>query len=330
METAALKSRENTTLDVFKALACVIVTTAHLPSLFTSEVGHIYFNEWFLRFCVPFFFVCSGYFFEKASDKRRPLKRMAWLLALCYTLYLPAVLEGAEGISRVISKLHWNLVFGYEHLWYLNAAMEGMLAWYLLEKIPMVKKGLRKLAVPGSILLILAGALLDEHYRLMDNGAVRAAGEFLSAFGGPRNVLFMGLPLLLLGGAMARHEDTVRRVPAWALVALWVVLRGLAYWECGYLYENLGPTISCDLTFFGCWPALCLFALAGKFQLPIPVKLAKCLRRMAEYVYILHPLIAALILKYIPLTPVPLWLSTVALCGAIYLLLERQFALKQA
>ena len=109
-----------------------------------------------------------------------------------------------------------------------------------------------------------------------------------------------------------------------------MVLRALAYWECGYLYENLGPTISCDLTFFGCWPALCLFALSGKFQLPIPVRLAKCLRRMAEYVYILHPLIAALITKYLPLAPVPLWLGTIALCGGIYLLLEKQFVIKQA
>ena len=38
----------------------------------------------------------------------------------------------------------------------------------------------------------------------------------------------------------------------------------------------------------------------------------------------------ALIIKYLPLAPVPLWLRTVALCGAIYLLLEKQFALKRA
>lgn len=330
METAALKNRENTTLDVFKALACVIVTTAHLPSLFTTEVGRVYFNEWFLRFCVPFFFVCSGYFFSKASDKKKPLKRMAWLLALCYVLYLPAVLEGASDARGVLSRLRWNLVFGYEHLWYLNASLEGMLIWYLLEKIPVISKAFRKLAVPAGVVLLPVGALLDEHYRLINNEALRAVGELLSVFGGPRNAIFMGFPLLVLGGAMAQHEDKIRKVPAWALVALWVFLRGLAYWECGYLYQNLGMTISCDLTFFGCWPALCLFALSGKFQLPIPVRLAKCLRRMTEYVYILHPLIAALILKYIPLAPVPLWLGTIALCGGIYLLLEKQFAIKQA
>lgn len=330
METAALKSRENTTLDVFKALACVIVTTAHLPSLFTTEVGHIYFNEWFLRFCVPFFFVCSGYFFYKAPDKKKPLKRMAWLLALCYVLYLPAVLEGASDARGVLSRLRWNLVFGYEHLWYLNASLEGMLIWYLLDKIPVVSKALRKLAVPASVLLLLVGALLDEHYRLINNDVLWAVGEFLSVFGGPRNVVFMGFPLLVLGGAMARHEDKIRKVPAWVLVAVWVVLRGLAFWECGYLYENLGATISCDLTFFGCWPSLCLFALSYHFRLPIPEGIAKRLRRMAEYVYILHPLIAALITKYLSLAPVPLWLGTVALCGAVYLLLEKQFALKRS
>lgn len=322
--------RENTTLDVFKALACVIVTTVHLPAIFSGEAERVYFNEWFLRFCVPFFFVCSGYFFQKARDKTRSLKRMAWLLALCYVLYLPAVLEGAYDASGVISKLRWNLVFGYEHLWYLNAALEGMLVWYLLEKIPAVAKVFHKAAVPVCVALLLAGALLDEHYRLCSSELLRAAGDFLAVFGGPRNVVFMGFPLLVLGGAMARYEEKVRAVPTWALLALWMGFRVLARWECGYLYENLGTTISSDLTFFGCWPALVLFALSYKFRLPIPEAFAKRLRRMAEYVYILHPLMAALISKYLPLDPVPLWLGTVAMCGAVYLLLEKQFALKRA
>ena len=72
-----VKGKENTTLDVCKALACVIVTTAHLPSLFTSEVGHVYFNEWYLRFCVPFSLSARGTFSRKLPTKESPSS--AWL-----------------------------------------------------------------------------------------------------------------------------------------------------------------------------------------------------------------------------------------------------------
>lgn len=323
MQTEIAVSQENKTLDVFKFIACSIIAASHLPSIFDSPVADFYFNQWFFRFAVPFFFVSSGYFFYKAKDKTKSIKRIAWLYALSYVLYLPAILEGAYDLHSIISKLRWNLVIGYEHLWYLSALLEGVLIWYLLEKIPAISRMFHKIGIPACVILLLAGALLDEHYRLIDNAMVQSIGNFLSVFGGPRNVVFMGFPLLMFGGAVARYEDRVRKIPTILLPIGWVVLRALAYWECTYLYEKLGAGITNDLTFFGCWPALILFVLSFRFRIPIPETLAKLLRKMSEYVYVLHPLIAALISKYIPLAPIPLWLATIAMCAGIYVLLEK-------
>jgi len=329
METVTSVGNENKTLDVFKFLACVIIAATHLPSMFESEIENFYFNQWFFRFCVPFFYVSSGYFFYKTSDKLRTIRRIFWLYAFSYVLYLPAVLEGAYDLNRVISKLRWNLVIGYEHLWYLNSTLQGFVIWYILEKTPVISKIFRKIGISVCVLLILLGALLDEHYHLLGNGLFQRVGDFLLIFGGPRNVVFMGFPLLVLGGAVARYEAVLRKLPALVLILLWVVIRALAWWECTYLLKALGSGITNDLTFFGCWPALILFMLSFKFQIPIPEAFAKLLRRMAEYIYVLHPLIAALISKYIPLAPTPLWLSTIALCSLIYILLEKQFVLKK-
>lgn len=329
MQSVSIEKKENTTLDIFKMLACVMITATHLPSFFQTEMGTFYYNQWFFRFCVPFFFVCSGYFFHKAGDKRKTLKRIAWLYALSYLLYLPAILEGATDIHSVISKLRWNLIFGYEHLWYLNATLEGMLIWYVLEKIPLISKVFQKAGTWICVFLLMLGALLDEHYRLMDNGMLRAVGDFLANFGGPRNAVFMGFPLLVLGGAMARQEERIRKIPVLVLVAVWILFRVLAYWECTYLLEGLGTGLNNDLSFFGCWPALILFALSFRFQIPIPESVAKLLRRMAEYVYILHPMIAMLISKYITMEPLWLWIATILMCSALYILLEKQFAIKK-
>lgn len=329
MHQVVTATKENKTLDVFKAICCILVTTAHLPSICSDRVTDMYFNQWFLRFCVPFFFVCSGYFFYKAKDKRKTIKRIAWLFALSYVLYLPPILEGAQNLGDVISKLRWNLVFGYEHLWYLSAALEGMVVWYVLEIIPGIRVLFRKLGIAASVLLLLVGALLDEHYRLLGSGMLRAVGDFLSVFGGPRNVVFMGFPLLMFGGAMARYEEKIRKIPTWLLLVLWVGIRTLAFLETKYLYEGLGLGFTNDLTFFGCWPALILFALSFRIPMPIPGTFAKLLRKLSEYVYVLHPLVAALIMRYLTLEPIPLWIATMALCCAIYLLLEKQFAIKK-
>ena len=329
MENAVIVRKENKTLDVFKAIACVIVTTAHLPSICPDPLADMYFNQWFLRFCVPFFFVSSGYFYYKSRDKKKTLARMGWLFALSYVLYLPLILEGAGDLHSVISKLRWNLVFGYEHLWYLSAALEGMVIWFVLEKIPGVNRLFHKLGIPASVLLFLVGVLLGEYHKVIGSGPVYTLGELLAVFGGPRNVVFMGFPLLMFGGAVARYEEKIRRIPVLALLAAWVILRAPAYWECTYLYETLGSGIRLDLSFFGCWPAVVLFALSFRFQIPVPEGFAKLLRRMAEYVYVLHPLIAMLLMRYTPMAPIPLWLTTIVLCSGIYVLLEKQFVVKR-
>lgn len=113
------------------------------------------------------------------------------------------------------------------------------------------------------------------------------------------------------------------------LLGLWVLLRGLAYWECTYFYNHLGTSFTADLSFFGCLPALVLFLLSFRFEIPIPTGLSRLFRRMTEYVYILHPLIAMLLSRYLPLEPIPLWLSTIAMCSLLYFLLEKQFVIKK-
>lgn len=329
MENAVIVRKENKTLDVFKYVACILIAATHLPSVFTDSVWDFYYNQWFFRFCVPFFFVSSGYFYYKSRDRKKTLVRIGWLFALSYVLYLPPILEGATDLHSVISKLRWNLIFGYEHLWYLSAAFEGMIIWFVLEKIPVVNKLFHKLGIPACVVLLLLGALLGEYYKILGTGLLYSVGEILAVFGGPRNVVFMGFPLLMFGGTIARYEEKVRKIPVLALLAAWVILRALAYWECTYLYGQLGSGIRLDLSFFGCWPAVILFALSFRFQIPVPEGFAKLLRRMAEYVYVLHPLIAMLLMRYTPMAPIPLWLTTIVLCSLIYVLLEKQFVIKK-
>lgn len=329
MQMTIKTGKENTTLDVFKFAASMLIVASHLPSVFSAEIAELYFKQWYFRFCVPFFFIATGFFFYKSKNKGLYLKRVFWLFALSYLLYLPAILEDAGTLAEAISRLRWNLVVGYEHLWYLSALLEGLLIWYVLEKIPVINGLFRRAGLVVSVLLILIGALLDEHYHLLDNTFLTAAGDFLLNFGGPRNVIFMGFPLLVLGGAAARWEKELQRIPLVVLILAWVVLRGFAFLECGYLLRGVGSGIDTDLTFFGCWPGLVLFLISARFQIPIPEDSAKLLRKLSEYVYVFHPMVAQQIANCFSLTPQVLFFATIAICCALYVLLEKQFIVKK-
>jgi Na+/H+ antiporter NhaC len=146
---------------------------------------------------------------------------------------------------------------------------------------------------------------------------------------GEYNIIQVIPYLLVLGGAMARYETVFRKIPTWLLPVMWLLFRALAFFECTWLFDRLGSEISLDLSFFGWVPALILLELSFRFRVPIPTGFAKLLRRMAEYVYILHPLVAMLITAYLPLPPMVLWIATIILCSTLYLLLEKNFVLKR-
>jgi fucose 4-O-acetylase-like acetyltransferase len=328
MVTQITKQNENCTLDVVKFAASVLVTASHMPGLFSSVLVEDYYSGWFFRFCVPLFFASTGYFFQKSTRKKQTLLRMAWLFTLSYVLYLPQILDGAGNIAEVLSRLRWNLVIGYEHLWYLSAAFAGLLVWYFLDHVPVLSGLMRHLAIPVSIALLLSGALLDEHYRWLGIDFLEKVGLALSNFGGPRNVVFMGLPLMLLGGGIARYETQIRRIPTVVLLVLWVLLRGLAFWEYGWLVAKLGPGLSTDMSLFGMWPGVILLVLSFRFHLPIPEKTAKLMRKLSEYIYVLHPLVMVQICRCIQISPRLLLPMTIGMCALVYILLEKQFAAK--
>lgn len=321
------KRRENRTIDVCKAVVCLFIAATHIPSVFPTTQIEVYFGQWFFRFCVPFFFACSGYFFCQEPDKLRLIRRMAWMTAFGYVLYLPQILEGADGILQLGHKLVRGVVLGYGHLWYLSAALEGMVVWYFLEKWQFFRKNYRLWAV-CAVVLVLLGGLFDEHFRALEIPLLTSLGDLLGKIGGPRNVVFIGLPFLILGGAAAKYEDSLRRIPTWALFCAWFLIWGLALAETRYLFHQLSYWITMDLSFFGCWPGLILLLICDRIQLPVPEKAAKFLRRSCSYVYLLHPLVATYLTRYLPMPPLLHFTVTIFLCGVLYVLMEKQFARK--
>ena len=68
-------------LDLIKVVACVLIVGSHCLPLFRNDGLNYYYGQWFFRFCVPLFFVSTGYFFAKmeVARKKAYIKRIVLL-----------------------------------------------------------------------------------------------------------------------------------------------------------------------------------------------------------------------------------------------------------
>lgn len=130
-------------VDIIKTLCCILIVGSHCLPVFHSDVLNYYYGQWLFRFCVPFFFVSTGYFFFGMEAKQRwhYIFRIILLYFASTLLYFPLLMR--TGFIR-------SLIFGYHHLWYLVALVFGLLLYQLVDCIGM---GLKEKTVCSAILL---------------------------------------------------------------------------------------------------------------------------------------------------------------------------------
>lgn len=179
----------NSTLDLFKFIACFLVVFIHSELSFE---GHSYLLL-LCRAAVPFFFMITGFYYpgiiarqkEKAYFKR--ILNLVWLPVILYALLVFKMLPD------LTMKDFWywaglNVMPFGGHLWYLFALL------YVLVIVGLVKPLIySKKALYGSIFLISVNYLLSFQEDI-----------FLY-----RNFLFTGLPYFLLGSYLYQKKEVI-------------------------------------------------------------------------------------------------------------------------
>lgn len=132
-------------LDLIKVVACVLIVGSHCLPLFKNDGLNYYYGQWFFRFCVPLFFVSTGYFFAKmeVARKKAYIKRIVLLYLGASLLYFPLYFNG--GIVLIMS----NLIFGFHHLWYLSALAMGLIIVTIAQKVMKNRKYLLIIPLAG-------------------------------------------------------------------------------------------------------------------------------------------------------------------------------------
>ena len=265
-------------IEYFRVAAAFLVVAIHCSPLLTySETADFIFTRVLARVAVPFFFMVTGYFVVGKPQKTRNfLKKTGTIYLASILLYLPLNLYAGNFNGLTPGAALTQLLFEgtFYHLWYLPAALLGVLVASLLARS---RAGL---GIAGALYLL--GLLGDSYWGLVSGVPVVSDvyGVIFCVAGYTRNGLFFAPLFLLLGASMRGVKLPAKGASAAGLAASFalmlaeaLILRHLDWQRHDSMYVFL--------------PAVMYFLFA---LLLIPKgKASGWLSPFSLLVYILHP-----------------------------------------
>ncbi|MGN0182428.1 MAG: acyltransferase family protein [Candidatus Ornithomonoglobus sp.] len=204
MKSAVKTRKYNYCLDFIKGIACICVVLMHCE--FPGALGT--YIQTISRFCVPFFFMVSGYFcfYEggiKAKSRVLKIKHIFKITIAASVFYVLVAVTarfvfGEEGALNVSLRNIFNLIVFNEpvviagQLWFMFALLYVYIMYAIIEKLKLVK--LAYCFIPILIAVYIAAA----------------QGAHLIGISIPnfyyRNFLIEGFPLFMLGHWIHRNK----------------------------------------------------------------------------------------------------------------------------
>ncbi|MCM1127681.1 MAG: acyltransferase family protein [Lachnospiraceae bacterium] len=297
-------SQNQTAVDPFRALAALLIVAIHTAPLSSfNETADFLFSYCFGRIAVPFFLMTTGYFVLGAflTDPKLPLRKLLKSMRKTVLLYLAATLlylpvNIYSGKLPAPKDLLKALVFDgtFYHLWYLPAALLGMLLVFLLAKI----------CRPRAVFLICAflyliGLMGDSWY-----GLIAGVSPIKTFYDGlfqissyTRNGIFYA-PIFLFLGAQISRTRVSRRSDAAVVYLISSLVSLILMLGEGYLSFSLGFQRHNSMYLFLVPCMYFLFLLL----LCLPGKNSPFLRKVTLLVYLLHPLVIILVRGFAKVT----------------------------
>ena len=290
-------SQNQTAIDPFRMVAAFLIVAIHTAPLSTySETADFLFSYCLGRIAVPFFLMTTGYFalgplIRDSNSSGRSLikgmKKTALLYLAATLLYLPVNIY--SGKLPALKDLFQVLVFDgtFYHLWYLPAALLGMLLVFLVAKVCRTRTLFFICAF-----LYLIGLLGDSWYGLIEKMTpIKVFYDVLFQISSyTRNGIFYAPIFLFMGAWLSctrihkRHDASMVYLTS-ALVCLALMLgEGCLTFTLKWQRHN-------SMYFF---LIPCMYFLF-QLLLCLPGKNSPFLRKITLLIYLLHPLVIILV-----------------------------------
>lgn len=337
--SAVATNKQYNAIDLAKFICAVFVVAIHVPPFGSSEgttiLGYLNFfiQDYLARIAVPFFFITSGYFLFKKTDRNnfdiKPAKQYVLKLIKLYliwsVIYFPvrlgSIISDKKGIIHGVISYFKDFIFStsYSHLWYLNALIFATIVISVL----LYKRVKPAYIIAGGGIFYFLGLFGQSWFGFLEPFRGTFIWDILKDVQGiittTRDGLFDGLIFVGIGMLFAYYEIKLSKKQALAglgisLILLFAESFGLQY---------LGYSRSHDTYLFLIPAAFFLFAVIRNIQLPDSNNYKK-MRTLSSLIYFIHPWIKIILgaVTYIIFKTQALFLINFVLTFAIAYLLS--------
>lgn len=303
-------SQNQTVIDPFRMAAAFLIVAIHTAPLSSySETADFLFSYCLGRIAVPFFLMTTGYFalgpllrdpHFSGRSLIKSIQKTALLYLAATLLYLPVNIY--SGKLPAIKDLFKVLVFDgtFYHLWYLPAALVGMLMLFLLAKACRIRTLFFICA-----LLYLIGLLGDSWYGLIEKVTpIKVFYDVLFQISSyTRNGIFYAPIFLFMGVWLSCTQIHKRHDAAIVYLTSALVCLVLMFGE-GYLTFTLKWQRHNSMYLF---LIPCMYFLF-QLLLCLPGKNSPFLRKITLLIYLLHPLMIILVRGFAKVTHLSIYL----------------------
>ena len=231
-------------VDMLKLFFAVLVVFRH-TDLFEPYPVYSIVAPTFLRVSVPFFFVCSGFFFAlkyyKNTDNNnywggyfnRLIKKLLFLEPINIIIRSTLLVLSGYSLGKTALVVIRSIVFyPFGALWYIQALL---IAIFLL--LFLMNRKLEKLIIPVGLLLYFIGLLGNNYYHLIYGSPLcKYFDLFIKLTRTTRNGVFVGFPYVGIGILIGKYwDEIIKRISIGKASVLVVLSYGLLYFECMYL-----------------------------------------------------------------------------------------------
>ncbi|WP_232698066.1 serine racemase VanT catalytic subunit [Brevibacillus daliensis] len=285
-------------LDGFRIIAAILVIALHTsPLLSFSEFADFTLTRIVARIAVPFFFMCTGFFFLQKIGKDKSkntymlqqlLYKVGRLYVLSIILYIPVnIYTGYFTNNFTLFSLVKDILFNgtMYHLWYFPGIMLGVcISYFLYTRLS------AKITFLVTVLLYVIGLFGDSYFVFAQMNPYSNAfyQSMFTLFDYTRNGIFFAPVFIVMGGMIANSNHGRRNVISYAFG---LILYGSLLVTEGLLLHAYHIQRHDSMYIFLIPYMYLLFQLLLCFK----GRSIEYLRKLSLYVYIIHPMCIVLI-----------------------------------